>query len=277
MSTAVKKIKEYGERDLTKGFMRFMMHHSFQSDFCNPNSGHEKGSVENKVGYHRRNLFVPVPEFKDLKEYNKELLKKCDKDMERIHYKHSRLIKDMFVEDKAEFLKLPKTSFEVFIHEFAKADNYGKIKFDGRTYSASPELSGKILVVKAGAHDVEIMDQECNHIVSHKRLYGDEKESMNWVPYLEVLAKRPTAIKYTGLFNQLPQILKEHLNSCYADDELDEFAIGSLTWQGHEFLDTTKNDKIWKKALSFIGNKIASVSFEVLKGVLVQYAKDALK
>lgn len=219
MSTAVKKVKEYGERDLTKGFLRFMLHHSFQSNFCNPNSGHEKGSVENKVGYHRRNLFVPIPEFKDLKEYNKDLLHRCDKDMERLHYKHSRLIKDMFVEDKAEFLKLPKTPFEVFIHEFAKADNYGKVKFDGRIYSASPELSGKILVVKAGAHDVDILDQECNYIVSHKRLYGDEKESMNWIPYLEVLAKRPTAIKYTGLFNQLPLILKDHLEKCSYEDK----------------------------------------------------------
>jgi transposase len=44
MSTVVKKIKEYGERDLTKGFLRFMMHHGFQSNFCNPNSGHEKGN-----------------------------------------------------------------------------------------------------------------------------------------------------------------------------------------------------------------------------------------
>ncbi len=79
MSTAVKKVKGYGERDLTKGLLRFMLHHSLQSNFCNPNSGNEKGSVENKVGYHRRNLFVPVPEFKDLKEYNKELLLRCDK------------------------------------------------------------------------------------------------------------------------------------------------------------------------------------------------------
>ena len=42
MSTAVKKIKAHGERDLTQGFLRFMMHYGFQSNFCNPNSGNEK-------------------------------------------------------------------------------------------------------------------------------------------------------------------------------------------------------------------------------------------
>lgn len=46
MSTAVKKIKEYVKRDLTNGFIRFMMHHGFQSNFCNPSSCNEKGSVE---------------------------------------------------------------------------------------------------------------------------------------------------------------------------------------------------------------------------------------
>lgn len=214
MSTAVKKVREYGERDLTKGFLRFMMHHGFRSNFCNPNSGNEKGSVENKVGYHRRNLFVPVPEFKDLKEYNKQLLEKCDMDMNRMHYKGYGLIKDLFREDKSEFLKLPTVPFEVFLHEFAKADNYGKVKFDNRIYSTSPNMAGRQVIVKAGAYDVDILDIDCNHIVRHKRLYGEEKESMYWIPYLELLAKRPTALKYTGLFNQLPTILKEYLNNC---------------------------------------------------------------
>ena len=214
MSTAVKKIKEYGERDLTKGFLRFMMHYDFQSNFCNPNSGHEKGSVENKVGYHRRNLFVPIPEFKDLKEYNKQLLEKCDQDMNRMHYKGYGLIKDLFTEDKFEFFKLPKVPFEVYLHEFAKADNYGKVKFDGKTYSASPDMAGRQVMVKAGAYDVDILDVDCNHIVQHRRLYGEEKESMYWIPYLELMSKRPTALKYTGLFNQLPAILKEYLEKC---------------------------------------------------------------
>ncbi len=39
------------------------------------NAGHEKGNVENKVGYHRRNLLVPVPRFEDLEENNRELLR----------------------------------------------------------------------------------------------------------------------------------------------------------------------------------------------------------
>jgi hypothetical protein len=157
-------------------------------------------------------MFVPVPEFKDLKEYNKELLMKCDKDMDRMHYKGYGMIKDLFREDKQEFFKLPKVPFEVFLHEFAKADNYGKVKFDGRIYSTSPNMAGHQVIVKAGAYDIEILDTDHERIIVHKRLYGEEKEIMNWIPYLELLSKRPTALKYTGLYNQLPPILKEYLD-----------------------------------------------------------------
>ncbi len=129
-----------------------------------------------------------------------------------MHYK-GYVIKDLFQEDKQEFLKLPKFLLRCTA-EFAKTDNYGKVKFDGRIYSTSPNMAKRQVIVKAGAFDVEILDEDCNHIIRHKRLYGEEKESMNWIPYLALMSKRPTALKYTGLYSQLPQILKEYLDTC---------------------------------------------------------------
>jgi len=70
-------------------------------------------------------MLVPIPEFNDLKEYNKELLLKCDQDMKRMHYKGYGMIKDLFQKDRQEFFKLPKSPVEVYIYEFAKTDNYG--------------------------------------------------------------------------------------------------------------------------------------------------------
>lgn len=213
MSTAVKRIKKYGERDYTKGFMRFMMHHGFKSNFCNPDSGNEKGSVESKVGYHRRNLFVPIPEFKSLKEYNRGLLVECEKDMERIHYKKNEMIKDLYAIDKEHFLEMPKKRFEVFLISFAKTNNYGKVQFQQNTYSTSPKAAKTQVMIKATANEVEIFDKDQNIIVKHKRLYGQKKESMIWGPYLELMAKRPRALKYTDFFNELPDIIKDHIQS----------------------------------------------------------------
>lgn len=214
LSPVVKKIREYGKRDKTEGFERFELHYGFDSNFCNPASGHEKGCVECKIGYHRRNLFVPIPEFNDLEEYNKDLLKQCDEDMNRKHYKKNKSIKELFEEDKAAMKGLPRIEFEVFKLEKAKADKYGKVSFDHRQYSSSPLFAGKEVWVKATANEVKILDEEYNLIQEHPRLYGEEKESMKWVPYLKLMAKRPTALKYTGFYEELPETLQQYFEHC---------------------------------------------------------------
>ena len=61
MTTAVAQVLKDGERVLTDGFTRFMLHCIFRADFCNPASGNEEGNVEKKVGYSRRNASASVP------------------------------------------------------------------------------------------------------------------------------------------------------------------------------------------------------------------------
>lgn len=218
-STIVDAIRKEGERDINKGFQRFMLHYNFISNFCNANSGHEKGHVENKVGYVRRNLLVPIPEFDDIREFNKELLKKCELDMHRKHYNKAGTIAELFNEDKEALIQLPKIPFEVFRLEASKADNYGKVKYDGRIYSSSPEQAGKQVWVKAGAYEVAMLDSDYREIIRHDRLYGDQKESMKWVPYLEMMAKRPNALKYTGFFKELPTTLQDYFNKCSYEEK----------------------------------------------------------
>lgn len=225
-STIVKKIQKHRERDTREGFRRFELHYGFESNFCNPDSGHEKGSVENKVGYHRRNFLVPVPEFKDLRVYNKELLVRADADMKREHYKKGRLISELFNEEKERMIKVPNTAFEVHRLEKAKADNYGKVKFEGNSYSASPEYAGKEVWIEAGAYEVRILSEDYRPVQIHDRLYGTHQESMKWEPYLKLLSRRPTALKYSGFFKELPQSLQEYFANC--DTQQKKAALGLL-------------------------------------------------
>jgi hypothetical protein len=68
-------------------FLRFKCHYGFSVSFCNPDAGHEKGHVENKVGYVRRNVFVPIPVVENLERWNQGLLSRMEEDFERPHYK----------------------------------------------------------------------------------------------------------------------------------------------------------------------------------------------
>ncbi|MDR2533120.1 MAG: IS21 family transposase [Oscillospiraceae bacterium] len=109
MTTAVAQVLKGSDRIISDGFYRFMLHHRFEADFCTPAKGNEKGNVENKVGYTRRNMLVPVPTITDFEAFNAKLLKLCDKDHEREHYVRGELISDLWAIEKRHLLKKPQS------------------------------------------------------------------------------------------------------------------------------------------------------------------------
>ncbi len=203
MSTAVKNILSHGEREVTDGFKRLMCHYNFSSNFCNPNSGNEKGSVENFVGTRRRNLFVPVPQIDDLVQYNKELLEKCTEGMNREHLE--RMVVDLFQENLAVMKDLPAIEFDACKYVFAKTDKYGRAKFDTNWYSTASNLASQDVVLKITAMSVVVLDEKSRVLVERQRLYGKNKESIMWESYLTLIARRPRALKYTTFFDELPK------------------------------------------------------------------------
>ena len=201
------------ERTLVEQFERFMLHYGFDANFCNPNSGHEKGNIENKIGYTRRNMFVPIPAFDNMEEYNKELLLLGDEDNKRNHYKKRETIEKLLKEEKELMFPLPEKEFEIGRIKSVKTNKYGKVEFETNTYSTSPAYANKGVILKATATKIKLMDKDYKEITIHDRIYDKEKESMNWYPYLMVMSKRPNAIKYTGFFNELPDIWKNYINN----------------------------------------------------------------
>ena len=48
------------------------------------------------------------------------------------------------------------------------------------------------------------------------------------------------------------------------------YLAASLTWEGHEFLEASKNETIWKKANNLIKDKGLGLGYDILKGLLIQ-------
>ena len=215
MSTAVKKILRGEKRDLTDSFIKLKEHYCFNAVFCNRNAGNEKGNVENKVGYHRRNLLVPMPEFKNLTEYNKELLQRCERDLDRIHYRKERLISELFKEDLLHCNSLPAVAFASRTYEVVRVDSYGKFTLEKgkHSYSSMPRFAGEQITICKTARKVQILDKDMVVVVTHQRLYGkDQQESMDWIPYLQQLSRKPAALKYTGIYQLLPNQVTDWLD-----------------------------------------------------------------
>ena len=77
------KILRGHQPEETERLICFRSHWGFQTEFCNPARGNEKGGVEGEVGYFRRNHLVPVPQAKHLEELNQYLQKCCQRDEQR--------------------------------------------------------------------------------------------------------------------------------------------------------------------------------------------------
>ena len=216
-STIVTQIIKGGGRQMTDRFTRFCEHYRFKPVFMNPESGWEKGNVENKVGYLRRNQFVPVPQFTSLSEKNAELLLACDGDMQREHYDKGRMISDLFLEDKAALITLPSVRYDTSGYGSAVTDKYGRFTlYNGKhRYSASPAFCEKTVQYKLTSAEVIVMDQNMHEIVRHRRLYGeDETESMDWLPYLKYIARKPRSLRNSGIYDMMPETMRRFMDTC---------------------------------------------------------------
>ena len=210
MSTAVAHILEGGNRKLSDGFERFMLHYRFQAEFCNPACGNEKGNVENKVGYSRRNAFVPVPHITSFEEYNLSLFEWCEKDGDRRHYERGITINELWEEDRTALLKLPEYPFEVFRYQAATVSKTGLVSIDSNRYGVSPELAGKTLQAKIYFDRIEFFYEHTLN-ATYKRSYEKNHTFYDWRRYVSLLCKKPRAVENARFFDQMPKLWQKHL------------------------------------------------------------------
>jgi hypothetical protein len=215
MSSAVAHIEENGNRKLTDMFMRFTMHHRFKAEFCNPESPNEKGNVENKVGYLRRNYLLPAPVINELSEFNKALLETCKKDLEREHYVKKEFISDLFSQEKEALIPLPRERFRVFTLQKVKTDKYSFIRFENNRYSTSPEYYEREMWLEIGASELRVLNEKFVLIAVHERRFSRETEpSINFENYIGALTKKPRAFLNSPYFEMLPDAVQKHLKRC---------------------------------------------------------------
>lgn len=167
-------------------------------------------------------MLVPVPRFQSLKENNTGLLQTCKNDGDREHYKKEELISILHLKDKENLLELPGNIFDATTYEKVKINSYGKFTLNKglHEYSVTPKLAGQRAMIKITAHEVSVLYEDFSTAVTHPRLYGDFKQSsMQWIPYLNQLAKKPGALKYSGIYPMMPATMQEYLSKCRKDEQ----------------------------------------------------------
>ena len=195
LTSAVLQVLRGRKRIEQQNFIVFRSYYTFESVFCNLNSGHEKGGVEGLVGYARRNYLVPIPKVESFMELNEHLLRCC-----LAHGRHQisgkpAPIDELFRAEKHLLLPMPGQDYPVKQVFSADVDHYSTIKVDGNNrYSVPTYYCGLKVNVELGIDRVLIYYNR-DKIAEHERVFGKNKWQLEPFHYLELLARKPMAFE----------------------------------------------------------------------------------
>ncbi len=192
LRSAVRKIVHGRQREETERLIAFRSHWGFQTEFCNPGQGHEKGGVEGEVGYFRRNHLVPVPRVGSLEELNQVLVAACRADEQRRITGKPHTVGEALRIEREHLLPLPAEGFELAETSFPVVDGKGCVKVRTNWYS-TPLQPGTRTQVKLLPAYVEIwQEREC--VARHERSFSRYQQVLDLEHYLDVLERKPGAL-----------------------------------------------------------------------------------
>lgn len=215
-----------------EGFTRFRLHYRFKPVFANPDSGHEKGSVENGVGTARRNLMVPPPRIAaDLEDYNKEhmLPESIGFRIDEPHYLKGITKRELFERERESLLPLPSAAMHIHRIERHTLDATGSFITDAKhKYSIGPQRSGSTVLVEKTAWDVIIYDGQGHMIKGFRRSYSDDPtQTYDLEAIARSMYSKPGSWHNSVLRSSMEDgPLKEHIDSIVDRNERKRFFWG---------------------------------------------------
>src|ERR1700676_1104071 len=191
LQSAVKKILRGHQREETTRFIAFRSHWGFESEFCTPAEGHEKGGVEGEGGYFRRNHLVPVPKVGSWEELNALLLEASKNDEQRVISGRTQTVGEGMNLER-EHLRAPlEEGFDLAAVHFPHVNASGCVKVLTNFYSV-PLPVGIEVQAKVHSAYVEIWHQgQC--VARHERCFNRQQKVLNLEHYLDALTKKPGA------------------------------------------------------------------------------------
>lgn len=183
--TAVTKILAGPHRIEHERLSALRAHYLFGSSFCTPACGNEKGSVENLVGYVRRNALVPhTRSFPSLDALNMHLRGWCERE-------RSRHGAEWAIELSA-LSELPMHPFSASVSRPVVVSKTSMVTVDRVRYSVPVTHVGRTLRAESLVDRVEIFD-DSSRIATHPRSYTRKDTVLDLAHYLDAFERKPRA------------------------------------------------------------------------------------
>ena len=204
----------FGKVTESRLFSQLKAHYRFESRFCNPHSGNEKGSVENAVGFLRRNLLVPVPSVASVDELNARLRVGCERINSTSRNKFREPTTKAFPADFAAMMSLPGVRFDSVRWLGARSDKRGYVRVDGNSYCAGPAWHDRDLVVGVRANSVDILADRNRRVATLPRCWGEGELVRNPLSLVPAIVARPRAFGESTIRRDMPEDLVAAIDRC---------------------------------------------------------------
>ena len=202
------------------------VHYAFEAAFANPESGWEKGSVENLCSLIRQVAFTPMPKGQNLKEIREQVIRRC-LDYIRFHKIRGRKrpIAPMLDEERIHLMPLPLKPFSAYAETEAMVKSDLTFQYDATKYSVPQEYIGKTVTVRATSYKIEAWHRgvlACSH--TRPFIKGEHQ----YLPehYLSLLERKPRAIPNAAplKYGTLPPELEKFRKLNCAKDKYEQLA-----------------------------------------------------
>ncbi|WP_438785462.1 IS21 family transposase [Enterococcus sp. DIV0421] len=212
LTPAVKKTKsKFEEAQLTDEFLRFTIHYGCDVQVCNPRSGHEKGHVENKVGYVRYNFFSTSPIMNSFESLNKQLEEQLKTDRKRTHYSKHQLIEDLWKKENKALHSLPQEDYPIFKEVEAKLNRYHEMKLDQTVIHIPKAYGYSQLTVVLTWNKFKVLTPHGDLLMNEYRPYMNKKRLIPWSDILKQWSNKLNVVSYSRYWKYLPARLQNYL------------------------------------------------------------------
>ena len=212
MRTAVDKVGRGKERQVNARFAAMVSHFLFESEFCNPASGWEKGQIEKNVQDARHRLWQPMPNFPSLAALNDWLEIRCREFWAEIpHGSQEGSIADAWREEALHLMQLPRP-FDGFVEYAKRVSPTCLVHLERNRYSVPASFANRPVSVRLYPERIVIV-AEGQIVCEHERVFirSHDRTSVtvyDWRHYLAVIQRKPGALRNGAPFTELPPAFK---------------------------------------------------------------------
>jgi transposase len=210
MRTAVDKVGAGKRRIVNTRFAAMAAHYLFEPDFCNVASGWEKGVVEKNVQDSRRRIWQNAGEvrFSNFGELNAWLQERCQALWSQLAYpqlEHLSIADALAMERDALMPMVP--AFDGYVETVATVSSTSLVSIERNKYSVPCTFANQKLSIRLYPDRIEAHDEH-GKVATHERSFERGEVRYDWRHYLQLLERKPGALRNGAPFDQLPQALQ---------------------------------------------------------------------